>query len=312
MRRRPGSLLLCLAHAVVAAGGCERETPARRPVSVTAVSGPSWLSRLGLEVDQTLLGHLGGDVAAPGPSRPEPRPRPGTEVWFELSGGDLYRFLCRSCHGPDGSGRPPLVGSALAGAAASSPELMMQRMAERGTPITAQMARELASGARASLERRLQQGGKQMPAFAYLRPDESAAVLRYLQKLAGAPVGESRIAEPDRRVGELVARGTCHLCHDATAADRKPPFGAPPMPTLASFQLLPRPWLIAKVRQDLPDRRLHFGPAGIGPGGTYGSPPRMPVMPYLSGQELDAVYDYLAAMPPRSAPTDSRLSAERR
>ncbi len=269
----------------LAVAACSSSVPAASRADLEPASGPSWLDHLGLDIDQTVLGRLGdgGTAPATSPSR--------------TSGGELYRLLCRSCHGLDARGQPPEVGSAVAGAAAASPDVLARQMRERGTPITPAMAASLTRDARVAIQHRLEQGGTRMPPFAYLHPDESEALVRYLEQLAGSSVEQQEIRESRLRIGELVVRGTCHICHAATAEDRGSRVGELPVPTLASFTRYASAWLVYKVRHG---SRLDVGPSSseLIP---RPAPTRMPIMPYLGDDELVAAFDYLEAVPPITA-----------
>jgi hypothetical protein len=60
-----------------------------------------------------------------------------------------------------------------------------------------------------------------------------------LDELAGLPAAKSgprSITEPADRVGELVVKGTCHICHDATQVTQRPTtVMSGVIPALASF-----------------------------------------------------------------------------
>ena len=116
--------------------------------SVTPVQGPSWLKHLGLQISQTRIGQMGGVEQAPPTPRKEPAPageaaavelhsvlhrimskflsNPGQasrtyNQQFLVTGADLYRLDCQSCHGPDGKGAPPEINSLIGPVQGTSP-----------------------------------------------------------------------------------------------------------------------------------------------------------------------------------------------
>ena len=80
--------------------------PDTRP-DATPVTGPSWIQHLGVELDDTPMGKMGGDQAPPAGRRREPLPtlEGGPYSPYTITGSDLYRIDCRSCHGPKEIGR---------------------------------------------------------------------------------------------------------------------------------------------------------------------------------------------------------------
>ena len=208
-------VILLVAGFLVACRARQQLQPAKieTDTSAAAVTGPSWLERIGLTPSQTHMGQMGGAEAVQRDERGEPN-KPDV-----LTGADLYRLTCRSCHGPNGSGLPPEINSLIGPVQAASDVTVQRRMKARGNEISHAMAREMASEAKKSLLDRIKNGGKRMPAFAYLRGDEENALLAYLDRLAGVPAGKPAaqpVAESSARVGELMVRGTCHICHNAT------------------------------------------------------------------------------------------------
>jgi mono/diheme cytochrome c family protein len=309
----------------------EERDPVRRPGGapradeaapvVTPVSGESWLHHLRLSVGSTRMGQMGGSQPPSRTSREPPlaevdrspsgplgalirrfysllgdenRAAEALDEPFVLTGADLYRLDCQSCHGPDGSGAPPEINSLLGPVQGTSPALIMQRMKERGQPIDAAFARELAAEGDAPLRERLVHGGEKMPAFDHLKGAEVDALLGYLKRLAGVPEAEGidlRVTQSVARVGEHLAKGTCHVCHDATgpgSGHRMMMRGV--IPSLASFP-----------EQKSPDdliRKVLYGGSRTGMMGMMGAD-RMPVFPYLTEDEVAATYLYLATCPPR-------------
>jgi mono/diheme cytochrome c family protein len=288
--------------------------------TITSVKGPSWLKHLGMQVTQTTqMGEMGGTGPIPATRRREPptaegapsgafnsimqrmmsvvrtNPQQATQILrepFTLTGADLYRLNCQSCHGPQGAGSPPEINSLIGPVQGTSPALIEERMEKRGTPIGEEMAKQMAGEAATELRDRLSTGGKKMPPFPHLRGDEVTALMGYLDQLSGVPHqahAKLAVTESAARVGEHVVKGTCHVCHDATG-----PGGGHMMmmegiiPSLASMpQQLSLGAFLDQVR--------------------YGSPPMMrmmggnlmPAMPYLTDNELAAAYFYLSEYRPQ-------------
>jgi mono/diheme cytochrome c family protein len=282
---------LCTACNRVAPAGAKPSDSAPRPSPITAVEGPSWLKHLGLTMSGTRMGQMGGGSFIPPTARREPEVGQTLNEQFELTGADLYRIDCRSCHGPEGEGAPPEIHSLIGPVQGASPALIQRRMEARGAPISEEMAAQMASEAEKAIRDRLQNGGEKMPAFSYLRPDEVAAVLAYWGKLAGVPGRQHTpmVSESAAHVGELVIKATCHTCHDATG-----PGGGRMMmmmrgiiPSLAS---LPYDHSLSSVIG-----QVQYGSSGMMMmmGGN-----RMPPLPYFTREELAAAYFYLQAYPP--------------
>lgn len=212
-----------------------------------SVLGPSWLKHLGLTVSQTHMGQMGGNVSLPltpsgkpatptgGPAGPDLKSvmrrflasfRSGPEQAarilnekFTVTGADLYRWNCQSCHGPDGKGAEPEINSVVGPVQGTSAEITRNRMAARGIEADDEMVNQMSELAQTALRDRLQHGGKNMPPFDYLRADEVEALLGHLERLAGiSPTKRDGLVVPETasRVGEHIVRGTCHVCHDAT------------------------------------------------------------------------------------------------
>lgn len=210
-----------------------------------------------------------------------------------LTGQDIYRLSCRPCHKADGNGTPPEIPTIAGPVQATSVKLMMQRMAERGRPITPQFAQELAAGSKQDLLNRLKNGGQKMPAFGYLTPNEISALVGYLEVLAAVPPSAkaSAVTEPSMRRGELIIKGTCHICHDATGDWPNPQqLLAGAIPPIAGFTIKKTlPDFIWKVRHGAP---IVMGPMGVRYRG------RMPVFDYLTDDEVASAYLYLIHYPP--------------
>ena len=290
---------------------------------VTPVHGPSWIKHLGLfDIRYTAMGQQGGSLPAPQSSRiepnfqipsPPPRGRMGMGMMmgrifsnyqtspsevaklmdekFFLTGGDLYRLNCQSCHGPKGEGAPPEIKSLIGPVKGSSPVLVEERMKKMGRPIGNELARELASQAEASLRQRLQEGGKKMPPFKHLDKEEVDALLQYLQKHFGDLKSEEKeilVSQSVARVGQHLVQGTCQICHDATGPGRSH-MGMMQgnIPSLASF---PHEQSIQSVvRQvELGTMRMMMMMGGQ----------RMPAFPYITEDEAAASYLYLVRYTP--------------
>ncbi len=289
---------------------------------VTPVAGPSWIEHLGVSLDETAMGQMGGDGPAPPTGRREPdiaddagvqgrarfhsmmgrfmrgyrsAPEASSAVLsetFALTGEDLYRLDCQSCHGPDGTGSPPEIKSLLQPVKGASPAFVKARMAKLGRTVSDDMAASIAGQAEAAIRKRLAQGGKKMPPFAHLRTDEVNALLGYLGTLAGVEPDERTdmlVTQSAARVGEHLVKGTCHICHAATG----PGGGRMAMmrgiiPSLQSFP--------AQLSLSSVERQVAYGSAGMM---MMMGGPRMPALPYLTEDEVAAAYFYLSAFPPR-------------
>jgi cytochrome c5 len=243
-------------------------------------SGSSWLTHLGRDFDRSALGRIG----ALGPNQQDPElagPAPRDGSWlrdgFELRGADLFRYTCRACHGAGGKGSPPEILPLVDRVRATSAELQAaQSRAGAG---------ERASTAEALLRHRIATGGPSMPPFDFLSPDESEALLAYLEKMSGVPDpkhADAALRSPVDRVGEQIVKGTCQICHDARA-------GIPKATSAKGIRALEAMPASASVR-DFVARSRHRGAAIHGRG---------PELLYLRDQELEAAYFYLAAYPPR-------------
>lgn len=266
---------------------------------VTRVEGPSNFHRLSIPIESSAMGRTGLLGPPPGSQAMAPSDPLYSEEFMRsvtLTGADLYRLSCQSCHRADGSGVPPEINALIGPVQATSPSLMERRMKERGRPITAAFARELASGSMKDLLSRLKNGGQKMPSFGYLTDGEAEALIGYLDLLAGVPaVGKERtVTEPAARVGELLVKGTCHICHDATGLWPSPEDllqgAVPPIARFTAEKTMPE--VVRKVRHGAPVTM------GVVPFPYRG---RMPVFDYLSDDEVVSAYFYLMTYPPQSA-----------
>ena len=285
----PG-VLVVLSASTIRGAAQKREGAA----DVTPVTGPSTLRHLGKTIETSSMGWAGQWSPPPALVTPPAPPAvaPGTLV---LSGADLYRISCRACHKPDGAGAPPEINSIIGPIQAASVQWMTDRMKAMGRPADRAFIQQLTSGTEADLQKRLREGGHNMPSFDHLSDAEIAVLRPYLDQvagLAGAAGRQRRITEPAARVGELIVKGTCHVCHDATGPESPattalsgiiPPLSSMPhQKTFADF--------VRKVREGTP---IPAGTSGVWSRG------RMPVLNYLSEQEAAAAYSYLSLYPPK-------------
>jgi len=277
-------------------------TKTREPV-VTPVAGPSWLNRLGLRYGETTLGRSAATYGPPPTERPsQPRAAPlAVGRPAVLSGADLYRLNCQSCHRAEGTGSPPEIKSVLGLVQGSSLELVRQHLQQDGTAAPRSAARAQATRARTDLYRRIQQGGQRMPALAHLQEADINAVYAYLTQLAGAPDAPPQSTQTTSwaRLGEHVIKGTCHICHDAVGP--RPSGQALVQGTIPPFTTLledkPVVDFVTKVRSGAPvlmgDPAFHYRG-------------RMPVFPYLQDVEVAAAYMFLVDYPPQAGDSKRR------
>lgn len=322
MKRTPSALLFA---ALMAFSGfllslAGQQSDAKQPVQMPAnvavsdpkapdapapsLQGPSWLKHLGLSVSETQMGKMGGNGSPPVTADTAGKatlksnvtrffttfrsnPEQASQILndkFMATGADLYRWNCQGCHGPEGKGAPPEINSIIGPVQGTSPDLAKKRMEARGIDADDEMITQMTELAATSLRDRLQHGGKNMPAFAYLRNDEVEALLGYLEKLSGVPPTKRDgllVPESVSSAGEHIAKGTCHICHDATG---EPTGGMMMMmhhgiPSLAS---IPRERSLSGVVH-----QVQFGSSGMMK--MMGNDV-MPAYPYLSEEEIAAVY----------------------
>ena len=262
---------------------------------ITPVEGPSTLHHLGLAIEQSSMGWAGQwsqappDDGAAAALRSEPVGGP-----FVLTGADLYRISCRACHKPNGTGAPPEINSIIGPVHAASYSWMMADMKARGRTVDAAFVRQLTTANETDLRKRLREGGHNMPAFGQITDPEYVVLRGYLDQIAGLPVaGKPRtMVEPADRVGELIVKGTCHICHDAMQYEQHPTTvlsgvipalsSMPHEKTFADF--------VRKVRQGAP---IPLSAGGVSSRG------RMPVFDYFTEAEVASAYSYLTRYPPR-------------
>jgi mono/diheme cytochrome c family protein len=254
--------------------------------NVTPAVGPSWLTIHGLQLSDTAMGFTG--AFGPGLSDADgyqTQPSTGNRVGelpvrikieigqpghsFAMTGRDLYRVSCQACHGEKGEGRPPEIAS---------------------------FAEALKTDSQA-LGDHLVNGNKRMPPFRRLTAQELSAVRGYVTALAAgnAAASGATVTESYERVGELVAKGTCHICHDATGPGRDPEFlmegNRPSLTALAHSMGVPQ--MVSKV---LAGALIPMGTPPILHRG------RMPVFYYLTQDEIAATFYYLSRFAPEDRP----------
>ena len=274
---------------------------AHSDTAASPVTGESWLNHLHRSFGDTSMGKT-GRLGPPAVEEEGKRWQLGflasSDREVQLRGQDLYRLNCQPCHGEKGLGAPPEINSILDPVRATSAPLMLERMKQRGMDISPAAAAEMAKQAQSSLTARLHKGGQSMPAFSQLNEIEMRALIEYLKELSGTPgARQSAVTVAPVRVGELIVKSTCHICHDAAGANPTPAQledGAiPPLDALTSRT--DEVQLIRKVTSGAPV--------------VMGTPPtlhrgRMPVFYYLTREEAADVYLYLSDYPP------SQLNAE--
>ncbi len=300
----------------VVGGGSSKEQGARatktpEPV-VTPVAGPSWLNRLGLSYRESSLGRSGATYGPPpqptyGQS-PAQRPSQPSAAALAvgrpvvLSGADLYRLNCQSCHRAEGTGSPAEIKSVLGLVQGSSLELVRKQLQQKGAAAPPSAARAQATRARTDLYQRIQKGGQRMPALAHLQDADIDVLYAYLTQLAGSPDAspQSRRTTSWARLGEHVVKGTCHICHDAVGP--RPSGEAllvqgkiPPFTTLLEDK--PVVDFVTKVRSGAPvmtgDPAFHYRG-------------RMPVFSFLQDVEVAAAYMFLVDYPPQAGDSGRR------
>ena len=282
----------------------------RSDANVTAVTGESLLTHLGRSFGDTSMGKTGRLGAAPvAGADPQHSYSPvslhSTNETVILRGSDLYRLNCQGCHGESGNGAPPEINSIISPVRGTSIALVRERMKNAGADISYADAAKLAQESKTALLERLHKGGKTMPAFPQLKETDIGPLLSYLKQLAdmpGAQNEQSAAKESHLRVGEFIAKSTCHICHSAVGADPGPQElleGAiPPLSTLTTRKNQSE--FIRKVTQGAP---VVMGtPAMLYRG-------RMPVFYYLNEEEVADVYLYLTTYPPSESVTPTPVPA---
>ena len=284
----------------------------RKDAAVTAVTGESWLNHLHRPFDETSMGktwRLG--PVDPATDQPPSDSRPSalsgsasSGVRMEtLHGSDLYRLNCQGCHGESGRGAPPEIGSLIDPVRATSTALVEERMKKIGIVFSRRQTMELVTQSRGALLKRLHEGGKDMPSFHHLSEAEIRALVAYLRQLAGVPGAEKEqvaLQESHVRIGELIVKSTCHVCHGATGINPAPPeLSEGAIPPLSALRVrVNRAGLVRKVISGMP---VTMGATSLT---TYRG--RMPVFNYLSENEAADVYEYLTHYPPTELASVSR------
>lgn len=290
------------------------QTVGSQRVAVTAAEGDSWLSHLHRSFDETSMGKTG----RLGPSEEESQSGPLGSVsqsesatlknslmgatrnaeagTVTLHGSDVYRLSCRGCHGESGEGAPPEIGSVLHPVRATSTAVVRERMQSLGMKMSAGRTAEMATQSRTALMGRIRNGGQDMPALSHLSNAEIDTLFVYLKQLAqvrGASTQEAGVTESRVRVGEMIVKSTCHVCHSAAGENPTPEqMAAGAIPPLSSLTArVNEAGLIRKVTQGAPVVM------GEQPASYRG---RMPVFFYLSEAEAADVYLYLAKYPPQA------------
>jgi mono/diheme cytochrome c family protein len=294
------------------------QTSGTKDIPVTAVTGESWLNHLRRNFDETSMGKTGRLGPAPVLSEETPCPQldvpalrdrvtcnivgsqdedssPGFSArTVILHGSDLYRLNCRGCHGESGLGAPPDINSVINPVRATSVAAIMERMKNIGMDMSRADAAVLAKQSKAALLQRLHNGGQNMPPFSHLNEAEIRSLFAYLTQLAGVSGAEREqvvVRESPARVGELIVKSTCHICHNTAGLNPTPqeliegaipPLNTLPFRTNASE-------FVRKVTNGAPV--------------MMGAPPvfyrgRMPVFYYLSQSEAADAYRYLSSYVP--------------
>ena len=262
--------------------------------SVTPVSGPSWLNRLGIKYGESGLGRSGATYGPPPGERPATPASIPLQVGrpVVLTGADLYRINCQACHRAEGSGAPPEIKSVVGAVQGSSLELARKQLQQKGANTAT--ARAQADHARDDLFARIKKGGQKMPPLAHLQQADLTALYGHLTELAGTPDHSATAGRPASwsRLGEHVVKGTCHICHDAVGerpTDQAMAQGAiPPLNILLKEK--PIVDFLTKVRSGAAvssaDARFHYRG-------------RMPVFAHLRDIDVAAAYMFLVDYPPQ-------------
>jgi mono/diheme cytochrome c family protein len=279
---------------------------------ITPVTGESWLHHLGRSFDETSMGktwqlgpaseidyrttHL-RTQAVPTSTNPESRVE-------TVNGSELYRINCQGCHGEFGLGAPSEIPSLIDPVRASSAALVGQRMKQLGMELSQRQIAEFANQSRGALLKRLHEGGQDMPSFGHLNELEMRSLVAYLNQLAHVPGADKKanaIRESPVRIGELIVKSTCHLCHAATGANPTPAemFAGAIPPLSAIPTRVDQAQLVRKVTRG--------APVAVGPvASLYRG--RMPVFNYLTEDDAADVYEYLAQYPPAESGTFDRVA----
>jgi len=250
---------------------------------VAAVKGPGWIEGyLKGKIEKSPLGHQGGTEVAAATDQ-----QPGVDG-FVVSGADLYRVSCRSCHGPKAEGEMPMIPGIVSTISGTSKALLAAQLEKQmGKPPAPDMVAQITDMSKQNILKRMHAGGEKMPPFAHLQPKEIEAVLAYVRSLAGEkPEHPLRIHESKARMGQLIVQGTCHTCHPATGP------GAHEL--VMKKDIVPSLATIPDRPLEMVTQKVHTGnvPATGSEKSTFKN--RMPAFPYLSNEEIAAAYQYLA------------------
>ena len=273
-RRGGRRTAILVALAALVAGGVAIAADDGVGTTISAASGPSLLTRLKTGFQFSSMGRA-GYTGVPEKASPEPAtavPADWLVSGFEMTGEDVYRVNCRSCHGVGAQGLHPAIPPLL--------ERAREAADKRGGPAR----RDEAAAAEMAIRHRLLKGGMVMPSFEHLDATEVKVLLGYLESLpsAGTAAPKSRIRVPAARVGENVVKAVCQICHDATPGEPRPAADRS-LSSLAEFTSK------YSVRDFV--ARVH----ATAPGGPGGHKPRLD---YLRPEEVEAAYVYLTAYPP--------------
>ena len=297
----------------IAGGGSATEqgapsTKTQEPV-VTPVAGPSWLNRLGLTYRESSLGRGRRRTVPPPTSGSLPTQRPSQSIAalpigrpVVLSGADLYRLNCQSCHRAEGTGSPPEIKSVLGLVQGSSIELVRQHLQQEGKAAAGSAARAQATRARADLYQRIQKGGQRMPALAHLQEADIDVLYAYLTQLAGSPDASPQLRRTASwaRLGEHVVKGTCHICHDAVG----------PRPSAQALLIQGTIPAFTTLLEDKPVvdfvTKVRSGAAVMKGDPAFHYRGRMPVFSYLQDVEVAAAYMFLVDYPPQAGDSKGR------
>ena len=172
--------------------------------------------------------------------------------------------------------------------------ILPNAMKKIGMELNRRQTAQMVSEARNALLTRLHDGGTSMPSFQHLNEAETRSLVAYLQQLAGIPGAEKQqaaIQEPRARIGELIVKSTCHICHSATGSNPTPAaLLAGAIPPLSSLPVrVSQAQLVRKVTRGAP---VVMGAMSS----TFRG--RMPVFDYLTADEAADVYEYLIHYPP--------------
>ncbi len=249
---------------------------------VTPVKGPGWIvGYLKDKIEKSPLGHQGGTEVAAATDV-----QPGVNG-FVVSGSDLYRVSCRSCHGPTAEGDMPTIPGIVSTISGTSKALLSAQLEKQmGKPPAPDMVAQITDMSKQNILKRMHAGGEKMPPFAHLQPKEIEAILAYVRSLAGEKAEHPlRIHESKERMGELIVQGTCHTCHPATGP------GAHEL--VMTKDIVPSLATIPDRPLEMVTQKVHTGNVAATDGEKSKFKNRMPAFPYLSNQEIEAAYAYL-------------------